>query len=84
MVSVGKTYSTKEVAVEVSVHWMTLHKWIAANKVHPSQRLGPKGDWRWTEEDVEKVRKYRGNYFRAGQGRRSDIQKKKVKKLKKK
>ena len=78
MLSLSRTYSTKEAAKRVGVHWMTLHKWIAAGKVRPSEQIGMNGGkhWRWTEQDIQKVRKYKEEHFREGQGRRN----KKVKK----
>jgi len=68
-----KTYSTKEAARKARVHWVTLHRWMAAGKVRPSQQIGMNGGkhWRWTEKDVQKVREYKAKHFREGQGRRS-------------
>lgn len=77
MVILGRTHSTKEVAEKVGVHPITLHKWVAAGKVRPSQRLGAKGDLRWTDEDVERVGQYKKEFFRVGQGKRNDLKGKK-------
>jgi predicted site-specific integrase-resolvase len=68
-----KTYSTREAAGKARVHWVTLHRWMAAGKVRPSQQIGMNGGkhWRWTEKDVQKVRGYKAKHFREGQGRRS-------------
>ncbi len=68
-----KTYSTKEAARKARVHWVTLHRWMAADKVRPSQQIGMNGGkhWRWTEKDIKKVIAYRAEHFREGQGRRS-------------
>ncbi len=73
MLSLSRTYSTKEAAKKVGVHWMTLHKWIAAGKVRPSEQIGMNGGkhWRWTEQDIQKIRKYKAEHFREGQGRRN-------------
>ena len=73
MLSTNKTtYSTKEVARKVGVHWVTLHKWIAAGKIRPSHQLGMNGGkhWRWTEKDIAKVMKYKANNYRKGRGRK--------------
>lgn len=73
MISVNKTYSTKEVARKIGIHWVTLHKWIAAGKVRPSQQIGMNGGkhWRWTEVDVARVRKYKSENYRKGRGRKA-------------
>jgi predicted site-specific integrase-resolvase len=72
MISLFKTYSTKETARKVGIHWVTLHKWLAAGKVRPSQRIGMNGGkhWRWTKQDVERVRKYKAKHYRKGRGRK--------------
>ena len=67
-----KTYSTKQVAKKVGIHWITLHEWRAAGKVRASQEIrlnGPK-HWRWTEADVERVLKYKAARYRKGRGRK--------------
>jgi predicted site-specific integrase-resolvase len=73
-----KTYSTKEAARKARVHWVTLHRWMAAGKVRPSQQIGMNGGkhWRWTRGDIKKVREYKARHFREGQGRRSKKAKK--------
>jgi len=73
MLSLSRTYSTKEAAKKVGVHWMTLHKWLAAGKIRPSEQIGMNGGkhWRWTSKDIEKIKKYKEEHFREGQGRRS-------------
>ena len=67
-----KTYSTKEAARKAGVHWITLHRWMVKGKVQPSQQIGMNGGkhWRWTERDIEKIRKHKAKHFREGQGRR--------------
>lgn len=68
-----KTYSTKEAARQVGIHWVTLLRWQAGGKVTASEQLGMNGGkhWRWTAEDIAKIRKYKKHNFRKGQGRRS-------------
>lgn len=72
MLSVNKTYSTKEVARKVGVHWVTLHKWIAAGKIRPSAQIGMNGGkhWRWTDADIARVGKYKSENYRKGRGRK--------------
>jgi len=73
MLSLSRTYSTKEVAKKVGVHWMTLHKWLAAGKIRPSAQLDMNGGkhWRWTPKDIAKIKRYKKEHFREGQGRRA-------------
>ncbi len=51
---------------------MTLHRWLAAGKVRASQAFPMNGRtlWRWTDADVEKVRKYKAAHYRKGRGRK--------------
>lgn len=81
MFSVNKTYSTKEVARKVGVHWVTLHKWIAAAKIRPSQRIEMNGGkhWRWTKSDIAKVHRYKAEYYRKGRGRKKKTETKRPK-----
>jgi predicted site-specific integrase-resolvase len=68
-----KTYSTKEAARQVGIHWVTLLRWQADGRVTASEQLGMNGGkhWRWTAEDIAKTKKYKKHHFREGQGRRS-------------
>jgi hypothetical protein len=68
-----RTYSTKEAAKAAGIHWITLHRWMVARKVSPSQQIGMDGGkhWRWTEGDIERVKKHKAKHFREGQGRRT-------------
>jgi predicted site-specific integrase-resolvase len=76
---VKKTYSTKEAARQVGIHWVTLIRWQANGKVSASEEIGMNGGkhWRWTAQDISKIKEYKRKYFRKGQGRRT----KKVEKL---
>jgi len=67
-----RTYSTREVAQLVEIHPVTLHKWLSAGKVRPSQATPMKGRtlWRWTPADVKKVRQYKAAHYRKGRGRK--------------
>jgi hypothetical protein len=80
-----KTYSTKEAARQVGIHWVTLLRWLAAGKVSASIEIGMNGGrhWRWTAGDVAKIREYKDEHFREGQGRRKKgSARKKSKKIK--
>jgi predicted site-specific integrase-resolvase len=68
-----KTYSTKEAAARAAIHYITLHRWVASGKVGPSQSIRMNGHkiWRWTDSDVEKVRKYKQGHYRKGRGRKA-------------
>jgi predicted site-specific integrase-resolvase len=74
-----KTYSTKEVARLVEIHWVTLLRWQADGKVSASSQIGMNGGkhWRWTEKDLAKIREYKKRHFREGQGKRSKGKRKK-------
>ena len=67
-----KTYSTKQAAQLVGIHWVTLHRWLAGGKVKASEIIRMNGAtfWRWTESDVLKVRKYKQENYRKGRGRK--------------
>ena len=66
------TYSTVEVAELVDVSWDTLNRWIRERKfpVPPVQSLGRIRVRIWTENDVEKVRKYKSDHYRGKGGRK--------------
>ena len=66
------TYSTVEVAELVEVSWDTLNRWIRERKfpVPPVQSLGRIRVRIWTENDVEKVRKYKLDHYRGKGGRK--------------
>jgi predicted site-specific integrase-resolvase len=69
---VSKTFSTKEAARQVGIHWVTLLRWQAAGKVCPSEEIGMNGGkhWRWTAKDILRIKAYKRDNFRRGQGRR--------------
>ena len=76
-ISVMKTYSTKQAAKLAGVHWVTLHRWITAGKVRPPPAIPMNGGklWRWTERDVERVRKYKAAHYCKGRGRKKKLSK---------
>ena len=71
-VAMRKTYSTKQAAAKVGLHWVTLRRWLAAGMFRPSQAIPYDGRtlWRWTDADVEKLRRYKDAHYRKGRGRR--------------
>ena len=66
-----KTYSTKQVAEIVGVHRVTLQGWLLDKKIKEPRRLTEGGiDVRvWTERDIERVHKYKEQFYRKGRGR---------------
>jgi len=67
-----KTYSTRQAAEIVGISWITLRRWLAAREVRPSVAVPYDGRtlWRWTDADVEKLRKYKQENYRRGRGRK--------------
>jgi hypothetical protein len=67
-----RTLSTKQAAAKVGIHWVTLLRWLASGKVKPSQAVPYDGRtlWRWTDADVEKLKKYKATHYRKGRGRK--------------
>lgn len=51
---------------------MTLLRWQADGKVSASEEIGMNGGkhWRWTAEDIIRIKAYKKEHFREGQGRR--------------
>ena len=66
------TYSTVEVAELVGVSWDTLSRWIREKRfpVPPVKSLGRIRVRVWTEDDVEKVRKYKADHYWGKGGRK--------------
>jgi predicted site-specific integrase-resolvase len=67
------TYSTKEVAQMVGIHWVTLHRWKAAGKVRATHRIQLSGIVlsRWTKADIERVQRYKASYYCKGRGKKN-------------
>jgi len=67
-----KTHSTKRVAQLVGIHWMTLYRWLEQGKVRPSivVPLNGRSIRRWTDRDVERVKKFKAANYRKGRGRK--------------
>jgi hypothetical protein len=71
-VAMMRTYSTKQAANKVDLHPVTLRRWLAAKKVRPSLGVPYDGRtlWRWTDAEVEELRKYKDAHYRKGRGRK--------------
>ncbi|MGD0921686.1 MAG: helix-turn-helix domain-containing protein [Terriglobia bacterium] len=67
-----RTYSTEQVAKALGIHRVTLQRWLSGGKVKASLSMPMSGRtlWRWTDRDVERVRKYKAANYRKGRGRK--------------
>ncbi len=67
-----KTYSTAAVARMVGIHKVTLIRWLLGGEIREPRRLKNGGmDFRiWTDRDVERVRRYKEQFYRKGRGRK--------------
>ncbi len=65
-------YSTREVAHLVGIHLATLEEWLSKGKVKSPRtvRIGAKAYRLWADRDVERVRKYKAQFYRKGRGRK--------------
>jgi predicted site-specific integrase-resolvase len=76
-----KTYSTQQAAKKAGIHWVTLHRWLAARKIRPAIAVPMDGGrtlWRWTEKDIVKLGKVKEATYRKGRGRKPKGRKKKL------
>lgn len=67
-----KRYSTAQVALALKIGRQTLHRWIASGVVSAPGRskVGGVTVRMWTDQDVERVRKYKTLNYRKGRGRK--------------
>ena len=67
-----RTLSTVQVARAVGVHKVTLQRWLLDGKLREPRRVRQGGvDLRvWTDQDVDRVRKYKAAHYRKGRGRK--------------
>jgi DNA-binding transcriptional MerR regulator len=67
--------STAEVAGLVEIHRVTLEEWLRLGKVKPPKkiRIGGQVYRLWTEADVERLRKYKKQFYRKGRGRKKKV-----------
>jgi excisionase family DNA binding protein len=61
-----KTYSTAEAAELVGISWDTIHRWMREKKIKapPPQSVGRIQIRLWTEDDLDRVRKYKVEHYR--------------------
>jgi excisionase family DNA binding protein len=66
----SKLYSTREAAAAIRITRQTLQNWIAEGKIRPPKAmiLGSAKVRLWTQQDVDRVRKYKEENFRKGRG----------------
>jgi predicted site-specific integrase-resolvase len=59
---VPKTYSTPEAAKLIGVSVITLHRWLAAEKIRPFgiELNDGRKLWRWNDRDIAEGRKLKG------------------------
>ena len=67
-----RTFSTKEVAQIVGINRVTLQRWLIVGGISEPQRIKQGGvDLRlWTEDDIDRVRKYKVMHYGKGRGRK--------------
>lgn len=70
-----KAYSTAAVARVVGIHKVTLKRWMLAGKIREPRRVKNGGiNVRiWTDQDVERVRRYKEKFYRKGSGRKPKL-----------
>jgi hypothetical protein len=55
-----KYYTTRQAAEKVGVHFLTLHRMLAAGKIKPKPKgiplPGDKTLWQWTDADIAKAK----------------------------
>ena len=56
----------------IGVHRVTLEEWLRLRKVKPPTTvpIGEKTYRLWTDSDIERLRKYKGESYRKGRGRK--------------
>jgi hypothetical protein len=69
---VKRTHSTAQAASKAGIHPVTLRRWLSEGKVRPSIAVPYDGRtlWRWTDVDVEELRKHKAGHYRKGRGRK--------------
>ncbi len=67
-----KFYFTAQVARMLSIHKVTLQRWLLSGKVPEPKRIRVNGGETriWTARDVERVRKWKAAHYRKGRGRK--------------
>lgn len=64
--------STEDVAKKSGISRITLERWLAAGKVPAPKRIqiGRSVFRGWTRQDVERVKRYKAQFYRKGRGRK--------------
>jgi len=67
-----KSYSTPEAARKCGIHHITLQRWISQRRISAPRkiRVGGVVVRLWTEDDLERVRRYKKQSYRKGRGRK--------------
>jgi len=67
-----KNLSTPDVARQVGINRATLERWVASGNLQAPKmiQVGRDISRNWTLEDVKRVRKYKQENYRKGQGRK--------------
>jgi len=68
----AKIYSTTEAATRIGVSVITVHRWLAAEKIRPDAVVigGGRKLWRWTEKDIAEGRKLKASQKRDPKAKR--------------
>ena len=76
-----KTYSTVQVAKILEIGTDTLHRWMREKKVPtpPMQSIGGVTVRLWSEDDLDRAKKYKTNYYWGRGGRKKRKKTNKVK-----
>ena len=59
MTKIEKLFRVKKIAEILAVSPKTIRKW-AKDKILPGIKIGPRGDWRFTKNDLSKIMKGKG------------------------
>ena len=64
--------STAEIAQLVGVGRTTLERWLAQRKVAMPKKItvGTRVSRIWTQRDIERVKRYKEQFYRKGRGRK--------------
>jgi len=68
-----KRYSTEDAAAQVEISYITLRRWLNEGGPRPSVRK--KLAWRWSDDDIARLREYKEQVFCKGRGRAGRLRK---------
>jgi transposase-like protein len=71
-----KAYSVRQAAKRVGIDPQTLFRWVWQQKVKPSIAVPMNGRklYRFTEDDVKELLRYKAAHYRKGRGRKKKPQ----------